>query len=68
MIPDPADQHRLGIVDRMDALAKQMGLKFCRMICIASIAQRGTPNKSALQPLENELTTILAPVNEASDE
>lgn len=64
---DRAYGNYLGLCRLGRFMAKQMDLEFRRMICIASIAQRGTPNKSALQPLEKELTTILAPVNEASD-
>ncbi|REJ65669.1 MAG: thymidylate synthase [Planctomycetota bacterium] len=46
-------------------MAKQMGLTFEKMICIASVAQRGAPTKTQLQPLTNELAAILAKAGEA---
>jgi thymidylate synthase len=41
-------------------MAKQMGLQFVQMTCIAAIAQMGTPGKGELQPLAAELSALFA--------
>ncbi len=48
-------------------MAKQMGLTFDRMVCIASIAELGEPNKIDMQPLAGQLTKILNKLNEVSN-
>jgi hypothetical protein len=42
-------------------MAKQMGLTFGKMICIASVAQRGRKAKAELAPLGNKLAAICSP-------
>lgn len=64
---DRAYGNYLGLCRLGRFMAKQMGLNFSRMICIASIAQRGSPSKTALRTLENELVAILGTQREAGD-
>jgi len=39
--------------------ASEMGLSLVRMVCIASVAQLGTPSKSEVEPLAERLRNIL---------
>ena len=56
---DRAYGNYLGLCRLGRFMAHEMGLKLARMTCIASVAQRGTPGKSELQPLVEELEKLL---------
>ncbi len=59
---DRAYGNYLGLCRLGRFMAHEMGLKLTRMTCIASVAQRGTPSKSELQPLMGELERLLGDV------
>jgi hypothetical protein len=56
---DRAYGNYLGLCRLGRFMARQMDLRLVRMTCIASVAQLGTPTKSEVQPLGDQLTTLL---------
>lgn len=56
---DRAYGNYLGLCRLGRFMAKQMGLQLVRMTCIASVAQRGTPNMGELRPLADQLDMLL---------
>jgi len=56
---DRAFGNYLGLCRLGNFMAKQLGLRFTGMTCIASLAQLGTPGKTVLRSLEAELESIL---------
>lgn len=56
---DRALGNYLGLCHLGDFMAKQLGLRFTGITCIASVAQLGTPGKTELRTLEAELKSIL---------
>lgn len=63
-VVDRAYGNYLGLCRLGRFMAKQMGLRFTQMTCIASVALLGTPGKTELQPLANELEALLEQRNE----
>lgn len=56
---DRAYGNYLGLCRLGRFMAKQMDLQLLRMTCIASVAQLGTPSKSEVQPLADQLEELL---------
>lgn len=63
---DRAYGNYLGLCRLGRFMAKQMGLQFEKLICIASVAQRGKGTKSQLEPFSRDLAAVLA--NTESDD
>jgi hypothetical protein len=57
---DRAYGNYLGLCRLGRFMARQMQLRFSKMICIASVAQRGSPSKTTLRPLELKLEALAA--------
>lgn len=66
-IVDRAYGNYLGLCRLGEFMAQQLGLKLAKMICIASVAQRGRPNKGQLQNLMNKLTPLISDTEESSE-
>jgi thymidylate synthase len=66
-IVDRAYGNYLGLCRLGEFMAKQLDLKLAKMTCIASIAQRGTPNKGELGDLANRLTPLIPDGEESSE-
>lgn len=56
---DRAYGNYLGLCRLGQFMAAQLGLRFSRLVCHASLAQRGRNTKKALQPLADEIDSIL---------
>jgi hypothetical protein len=56
---DRAYGNYLGLCRLGRFMASQMGLRLVRMVCIASVAQLGTPSKSEVEPLAERLKNLL---------
>ena len=59
---DRAYGNYLGLCRLGEFMAKEMGLKFVQMNCIALVGQRGTPSKTELKPLVERLKSEMAQV------
>ena len=66
-VVDRAYGNYLGLCRLGEFMAKQLGLKLARMTCIASIAQRGTPNKSELADLAKKLAPMVSDGEESPE-
>ncbi len=56
---DRAYGNYLGLCRLGHFMAKQLGLKLTRMMCIASVAQRGTPNKGDVSALAEAIRPLV---------
>lgn len=65
---DRAYGNYLGLCRLGHFMAKHLGLTFERMVCVASVAQRGTPNKSELAVLAKEVSDVVADSARDGDE
>ncbi|WP_339744863.1 hypothetical protein [uncultured Rubinisphaera sp.] len=66
-IVDRAYGNYLGLCRLGEFMAKQLDMKLVKMTCIASIAQRGTPNKSELGELAVKLAELVSVGGESSE-
>ncbi|MCA9078513.1 MAG: hypothetical protein KDA93_26035 [Planctomycetaceae bacterium] len=65
-IVDRAYGNYLGLCRLGEFMAKQLELKLTKMTCIASVAQRGTPNKGELEGLGTDLAPLISDGEEPS--
>jgi len=66
-ILDRAYGNYLGLCRLGEFMAKRLDLKLAKMTCIASIAQRGTPNKGELSDLSSKLAPLISDSEESSE-
>lgn len=66
-IVDRAYGNYLGLCRLGEFMAKQLGLTLVKMTCIASVAQRGRPNKGELEGISSELASLISDGEEPSE-